>query len=208
MRRKASSKRVRPARPVAPQRLRLRVTLQRISPPIWREISVPDSFTLLQLHRAIQLVFDWLDYHLFSFQLGTRRLEGANPETEDEIADDVQLRELGLSVHSRFQYVYDFGDDWEHEIVVQAVRLDPPDEEPDKLAYLVDGARAAPPEDAGGPPGYERALAALARQSVADDAEDDDAELVAWLEPGFDPELFDRRAGNHALMLATAWGVI
>jgi hypothetical protein len=189
------------------------VTIQHLSPPIWREISVPDTFTLLQLHRTIQMVFDWLDYHLFSFQLGGRRLEGANPETEGEVADNVRLRDLGLAERSSFQYVYDFGDDWEHEIVVRSVRLASADEEPDKLAYLVDGARAAPPEDAGGPPGYERALAALARQSAHEgaedeDTEDEDAELVAWLGPHFDPERFDRRAGNHALMLATAWGVI
>jgi hypothetical protein len=76
-------------------------------------------------------------------------------------------------------------------------------EAPDVCAYLIGGARAAPPEDVGGPPGYEQALAAFAQRTRAEATD-----LVEWLGPGFDPELFDLRAGNHALVLATAWGVI
>ena len=201
--RKNASKRVRLAKPTGPQRLALRITLRHIEPLIWREISVPDSYTLLQLHRCIQLVFGWLDYHLFEFQIGSRRFEAANPDAEGEDAASTRLRALQLIAGSSFLYVYDMGDYWEHDIAVRKVTDAPPGDELDPLGYLVDGERAAPPEDVGGPPGYEHAMAAFVRQ-----ADGDDKDLVVWLGPDFDPELFDRRAGNHALMLATAWSEI
>jgi hypothetical protein len=187
----------------APRRLTLRISLRDIEPVIWREITVPDSYTLLQLHRCIQLVFDWLDYHLFEFQVGPRSFEAADPDATGEDAGRTTLAELGLKAGSSLLYVYDMGDAWEHDILVQAIERIESDDEPDLLAYVIDGARAAPPEDVGGPPGYERLLLALRRGS-----HDDDADLIEWAGPGFDPELFDRRSQNHALILATTWGVI
>ena len=199
---KAASKKGRRGARSRPQRIVLRVTLRHTEPPIWREINVPDSYSLFQVHRCIQLAFAWLDYHLFEFQIGARRFERALAEAEGEDAESVQLRDLALTARSAFLYLYDMGDYWEHEIAVRAVTDVPLSAEPDLLAYLVDGARAAPPEDVGGPPGYERAIAAFRRQSVEDE------ETLIWLGPGFDPEVFDLRAGNHALMLATAWSAI
>lgn len=200
---KVGSKRARRTESARPRRLALRVTLRHIKPAIWREITVPDSYSLLQLHRCIQLVFGWLDYHLFEFQIGGRRFEAPDSEAEGERADLVRLRDLDLSSKASFLYLYDMGDYWEHDIGVLRILAEPAAEAPDPCAYLIAGARAAPPEDAGGPPGYEQALAAFAQRThgVA-------ADLIEWLGPGFDPELFDLRAGNHALVLATAWGVI
>ena len=191
----------------SPDRLTLRISLRYIEPPIWREITVPDSYSLLQLHRCIQLVFDWLDYHLFEFQVGSRCFEAPDPEAGGEDAGGMTLAGLGLTAGSSLLYVYDMGDAWEHDIQVQAIQPINSADDPDLLAYVTDGARAAPPEDVGGPPGYERLLLAFQRSSPDHDA-DDDADLMGWVGPGFDPELFDRRAQNHALVLATAWGVI
>lgn len=184
-----------------PRRITVRVTLRDIEPPIWRELSVPDTYTLEQLHRCIQLTFDWLDYHLFEFHVGARRFERADAEAEGENAAGVRLADLSLREGSSFVYAYDMGDGWEHDVVVQSVKSIESDEEPDLLGYVVGGARAAPPEDVGGPYGYEQLLLALGRSAA-------DEELVAWAGPGFEPELFDLRASNHALVLATAWGVI
>lgn len=200
--RTASSLKARRAEPSKPKRLVLRVTLRHIEPPVWREISVPDTYSLLQLHRCIQMVFSWLDYHLFEFQVSARRFEAADPEADGEDAARVRLCDLDLTARSTFLYVYDMGDHWEHEITVGRITDVPVRGERDDLAYLVGGARAAPPEDVGGPPGYENAIAAFARRSPEDE------ETLVWLGPGFQPELFDQRAGNHALMLATAWSVI
>ncbi|MDO8502737.1 MAG: plasmid pRiA4b ORF-3 family protein [Gemmatimonadaceae bacterium] len=96
--------------------------MRHVEPPIWREISVPDVFSLFQLHRCIQLVFGWLDYHLFEFQISDRRFEGADPEAEGENAASVRLRDLELNSRSSFLYLYDMGDYWEHDITVRGVR--------------------------------------------------------------------------------------
>lgn len=100
----------------------------------------------------------------------------------------------------KFVYIYDLGDEWEHEIEVTAATDIPLNEQDDVLAYLHDGRRAAPPEDCGGAPGYARLLAALKGEPGDDDA----ANVRESLGGDFDPELFDRRATSHALMLATA----
>ncbi|MDP9177375.1 MAG: plasmid pRiA4b ORF-3 family protein [Gemmatimonadota bacterium] len=111
--------------------------MRHIKPPIWREIDVPDNYSLLQLHRCIQLVFGWLDYHLFEFQVGNRRFEAADPEAEGEDAARVKLRELKLTPRSSFLYIYDMGDSWEHDITVRAVAVARPGEELDNLRILL-----------------------------------------------------------------------
>jgi hypothetical protein len=175
-----------------------------VDPPIWREITVPDSYSLDQLHRCIQLVFEWFDYHLYQFQFEARRFEGADSEMEGEDAAAVPLADLDLATGSTLLYLYDMGDGWEHDIVMRSAQPNmAAGDGPDLLAYVVAGARAAPPEDVGGPPGYERLVTALARRNGPGDQD-----LIDWVGPDFDPELFDRRASNHALVLATAWQMI
>src|SRR5437763_15348235 len=118
---KAASKRARRTDPARPRRFVLRATLRHIKPAIWREIAVSDSYSLLQLHRCIQLVFGWLDYHLFEFQISGRKFEAPDSEAEGERADLVRLRDLDLSSKASFLYIYDMGDYWEHEIVVRRI---------------------------------------------------------------------------------------
>jgi hypothetical protein len=95
------------------------------------------------------------------------------------------------------------GDRWMHDIVVGAAEPVNLREELDPLAYVVGGERAAPPEDVGGPPGYEQLVKAF-----GDRSNPEFAEILEWAGPGFDPELFDVRASNHSLILASSWGVI
>src|SRR5690242_20342082 len=142
------------------RRLVLRVTLRGIEPPIWRELSVPDSYTLFQLHRCIQLAFDWLDYHLFVFETRGRQFSQPGPDALGEDAAKTRLGDLSLKRGSALLYTYDMGDDWEHDIVVRSndAQLDT---KPDPFAYVLAGQRAAPPEDSGGPHGYSRLLQAL-----------------------------------------------
>lgn len=185
-----------------PNRVVLRATLRHIHPPIWREISVSDDFSLFQLHRSLQLVFGWLDYHLFHFEIDGRRFERQHEESTGDDASAAFLRDFKLRRDDSMGYVYDFGDYWEHDIVVKEVTSIGPDDTPPWIASLLGGARAAPPEDAGGPPGYDRCLAALKGTTTAD------KELAVWIGKDFDPELFDRRAVDHALVLASAWNAL
>jgi hypothetical protein len=195
------AKRSRSANRAENRRLILRVTLRHITPPIWRELSIPDSFSFAQLHRCIQLAFEWFDYHLYLFDVAGRQFARPKPDALGENAAAVRLADLSLKARSAFVYIYDMGDGWEHDIEVRSATAIS-GAEPDYLAYVLAGSRAGPPEDVGGPPGYEHLLEALQRRET-----DDDEELIAWAGRDFDPERFDRRAVNHALVLASAWGV-
>lgn len=176
-----------------------------IVPPIWRSIRVPDDFSLHRLHRVLQIAFSRLDYHLYEFQVHDRRFQAPDPEAEEEYEDSttVRLADLGLQPGSGFMYIYDFGDWWAHDIVVEELLPMPDPHGPDWSPRLIDGRRAAPPEDAGGTPGYERTIAAL--RDVGHPEHD---EVRAWAGATYDPERFDPWAVDHALTLAVAWGAI
>jgi hypothetical protein len=183
----------------------LHVTMCEIQPPIWRRVRVPDAFTLHQLHRVLQIVFSRLDYHLYSFEVNGREFQAPDPEAdyETEDATTTRLRELELEVGSHFTYVYDFGDDWRHDIVIERRLRPPPPNGPDWSPRLLDGERAAPPEDAGGAPGYARMLEAL-----GDVDHPEHVEYRAWVGEQYDPDRFDPWSLDHALALVVGWGAI
>lgn len=131
----------------------LKVSLRRISPMIWRRLLVPEEMTLFALHRTIQVAFGWEDYHLHAFKLHGRHYgtTWTGERHRDAAGREVTLTDLELRVRQRICYEYDFGDLWEHEIRVEAKHA----REGGKLYPLcIGGARAGPPEDIGGPPGY------------------------------------------------------
>lgn len=107
-------------KPAQPRQVVLHVALEYIEPLIWRRVRVPENYTLHQLHRVLQLIFSWLDYHLFSFEIGNRRFERPDRESEAEDASRFTLADLGLKARQRFTYTYDFGDDWRHAIKVES----------------------------------------------------------------------------------------
>ena len=181
----------------------LRVTMREITPPIWRLLRVPDQFTLHQLHRILQIAFARLDYHLYAFEVGSRRFEAPGPESEGEDATAIPLSEFGLTRGSQFAYLYDFGDGWGHDITVEALLPMPSENGPDWSPRLLDGARAAPREDAGGPPGFQRVVAAL-----GDPTHPEHEEIRRWVGATYDPEKFDAWAVDHAITLAVAWGAV
>jgi hypothetical protein len=200
---KARAQRSRATR--APKQQLLRVTMRAIDPPIWRLVRVPDAFTLHQLHRVFQIVFSRLDYHLYAFEVGARRFEAPDPEAEHESEDATvtPLRDLTLSAGSRFTYVYDFGDNWEHDVVVERIVPMPPETGPDWSPRLIGGERAAPPEDAGGAHGYAAML-----DGLRDPEHSEHQEYRQWVGSGYDPERFDPWSLDHALALVVAWGAI
>lgn len=166
--------------------VRLRIELSDMDPPIWRRVDVPADFPLRRVHDVIQAVFDWLDYHLHQFEIDDR-LYGATEYDEGDLDggrlyDDRNIR-LGALLDrgvERFIYRYDFGDDWEHVITVERV-LDP--EEGVEYPILVDGARRAPPEDCGGPPGFDAFL-----EAMLDEAYEEHEAMMDWYGERFDPD--------------------
>ena len=155
---------------------------------------MPSDMHLDSFHGVIQESFGWLDCHLYRFEFGDRAFERRNAESDAEDAGKMRLDGLGLADGSSLLYTYDFGDDWEHEVRLVGTRPIEPD-----VSYplCIDGARAGPPEDCGGPPGYERLLAAL-----KDPTHPEFLELREWTGPHFHPETFDLRATNRILQLA------
>jgi hypothetical protein len=170
----------------------VKVTLRDSRPPIWRRLEVPADITLHQLHRVLQAAFEWDDMHLHLFETPVGRFGQADPELGLRADKRVTLAEVAPGVKSRIVYEYDFGDSWEHEIVVEKVL----DREP-TVGYprCTGGRRAAPPEDCGGVWGYANLIDAL-----ADPTHVDHEDLVEWmgLDSGdeFDPEHFDAELIN------------
>lgn len=181
-----------------PNAIQLRVSLVGIEPEIWRRLVVPIDWTLRELHLALQAAFGWTDSHLHEFVIGGLRYGDPSILMEDAVDDDPQVFDEGL-VRLRdfrgrdvsFAYIYDFGDDWQHLVRLEDYhRLDPSP----KSARCTAGARARPPEDVGGPPGYEHFLGIL-----ADPKDPEYAGTLRWCGGHFDPEWFDLERINTDL---------
>ncbi|MEW6050108.1 MAG: plasmid pRiA4b ORF-3 family protein [Candidatus Zixiibacteriota bacterium] len=169
---------------------RLKIKLNEIEPSIWRRFEVPANITLIQLHHIIQSVMGWTNSHLHQFIIDgsyyTYPDTDMNPKDIDErtVRLNKVVRETGLT----FQYDYDFGDGWEHQIEVEAIEPARP-----KIKYprCLEGSRCCPPEDCGGPGGYEDFLKAL-----ADPGHEQHEELKEWIGGFWNPERFDLRDTN------------
>ncbi|WP_163548244.1 plasmid pRiA4b ORF-3 family protein [Candidatus Frankia nodulisporulans] len=131
----------------------LRVTLLEVGPPpVWRCVHVPSRATLADLHRVLQAVMGWEDYHLHSFETGWDRY-GHQGE-----AETVALAAVLPTVGGRLAYVYGFGDHWLHEVELEKIHRPAP-----RVRYprCTAGRGACPPEDSGGPHGYDDLQRAL-----------------------------------------------
>jgi hypothetical protein len=171
----------------------LRVTLLDVSPAVWRLVRLPSALPLSTAHAVLQIAMGWEDRHLHEWRVGDVTYGLSDEERWGEtLADESSVLLADVApVDTVLRYDYDFGDGWEHVVEVVAVR--PYDADVPPVACLA-GARACPPEDCGGPPGYEHLLDAL---SDPDDAEHDD--VVAWLGDHFDPAAFDIQSVNAHL---------
>ena len=179
-----------------------KITLAGITPPIWRRIQVPEEYTFWDLHVAIQDAMGWLDYHLHAFILpsstAAQTVEIGIPDNESAhvktipgwtVAVGDQFIRPGVSL----KYEYDFGDGWEHDVLLEAVLLAEPRA---KYPVCLGGERACPPEDCGGIPGYARLMKILKNPKHREYSE-----MADWLENRhaknywpYDPRVFDPRA--------------
>jgi len=148
------------------------VTLKGIRPPIWRRVQVPGTLSLAAFHDMIQTVFGWT--------------------VEDESAVTL-AKALGART-KRFLYVYDFGDNWEHEVLVEKIVTGNSGSE---RPLCLGGKRHRPPEDCGGPPGYQNFL-----EAVRDPGHEEYEAMLEWVGGSFDAEAFDLAAVNRRALLA------
>ncbi len=174
----------------------LKVTLQYIDPPIWRRLLVPSNVPLAKLHKIIQRAMGWTDSHLHQFMVGKQVYGtadsdgfGMGPKVLSERSHT--LEQVAFRVRMKLLYEYDFGDSWLHEVLVEkALPADPAARYP----VCLDGARACPPEDCGGPPGYENLLLVL-----SDPRHPEHDETKEWVGGSYDPEALDLVKINKAL---------
>jgi hypothetical protein len=130
-----------------------RLSLREISPMIWRRLLVRSDSTIADLHSTLQIAMGWEDVHLHQFIIRRKRygISWLGGMVFSDNAHQVQLSDLRLRVNERFLYEYDFSDQWQHEIrLKKQLPFDPTKNYPD----CTGGARAAPPEDCGGPWAY------------------------------------------------------
>ncbi len=127
----------------------LKITLKDVQPPVWRRLLVPDC-PLSSLHEIIQVAMGWQNSHLHSFRFGQENYTdprvAAELDMEDE--DRVNLADVIKNEKFKFEYSYDFGDDWRHEIRVEKIQTPEVDR---KYAGCLEGKRACPLKDIGGP---------------------------------------------------------
>ncbi|MCE8540266.1 plasmid pRiA4b ORF-3 family protein [Ruegeria pomeroyi] len=144
---------------------RIRIELAHLEPTIWRRVEVSLTTNLRALHEIIQAVMPWESYHLYDFRIGDRVY--GEPDPEDALWGrkiyQTRSMRLGMLVDrgvAEFLYTYDFGDDWQHRILIEEVTDAAPGTD---YPVFVDGERTAPPEDVGGPPGFMGFVEAMAK---------------------------------------------
>jgi Plasmid pRiA4b ORF-3-like protein len=152
----------------------LKITLRGVSkPPVWRRVLVPAGLSLDSLHEVIKRAMGWEGEHMHVFSDGWQHYGVENAELDHADETEFAVAEMVEELGDKFSYVYDFGDDWEHEVRMEKVLP------PDALAGVpvcLAGKGACPPEDCGGAWGYTDLKAIL-----ADPADEEHEERLQWL---------------------------
>jgi len=174
--------------------LQLHIELRGTKPKIWRRVLVPETITLAKLHGVIQAVFGWGGGHLHEFSVAEERYGTLDPDYDapGSVRSERTTRLASALGSSRtMNYVYDFGDNWQHRIKVEKTLMPDPQLE---LPLCVGGANAAPPDDCGGVYGYYDFVAA-----VSDPNHPEHAEMSEWIGQPWDPAAFSIDKANSWL---------
>jgi hypothetical protein len=172
---------------------RLKVTMREIEPPIWRCIEVKSGISLHKLHRVMIAIMDWLDYHLYVYEVGEEQYGEPSSEWYEEVKNSktTKLSQVAPEIGSRITYIYDLGDHWQHDIEVERIQLPEPG-----VWYprCLEGKRSRPPEDCGGVWGYADLL-----KIIRNPKHEEYKETMTWLGGSFDPEAIDLEGINKRL---------
>jgi hypothetical protein len=178
----------------------LKVTLRFTEPPVWRRLLVPARLTLEQLHDVLQTAMGWDNCHMHEFRIGDRHF--GTPEPEDQFMEMPSVeseRTASLSsvlqrLRAKITYTYDFGDGWEHSIVLEKRLAAAPEA---SYPVCTGGELACPPEDCGGIPGFYNLI-----EAIADPDHERHEEMIEWVGKDFAPQAFSVECVN--LMLSPA----
>lgn len=182
---------------------RVKITLRDTKPPIWQRPEVLSGLRLSQLHGCVQSAFGWTGGHLWAFSTPQGEFGVPNPDLGFGSASGRTIGDVAPVVGSKFRYNYDFGDDWDHEILVEDIR---PAEAGVAYPRCTPGRRACPLDDCGGIWGYYELL-----EILADPDDPEHKERLEWLgidsADQFDPERFILADANRALKRLTGQGL-
>ena len=181
----------------------LKVELLDIEPTIWRQFVVPAHIPLDRLHDVIQIVMGWRDCHLHEFTFKKQQYTEA-PETKDYGLEEGnhRLADLVKRKGSKFHYLYDFGDSWQHELTLENSRYKFPEDIFGHFAILtcLDGKGACPPEDVGGPPGYLNFC-----EAISDPEHPEHENYLHWCGGSFNCTHFNANDVNDEFMKYLRW---
>lgn len=168
----------------------VKITLNMTRPPIWRRIQVSNNISLSRFHNIIQTVMGWSGYHLHQFIIDGEYYGVPHPDYGFEMRNEirVKLNRVMFAEKDKFLYEYDFGDGWEHIIVLEKIL---PAVSGVDYPVCLKGKRACPPEDCGGVWGYESLL-----ETIQNPAHPEHEEMLEWVGGSFDPEAFDMEQIN------------
>lgn len=171
----------------------IKVTLKESKPLIWRRVQVPGSITFHRLHMILQYVMGWTNSHLYRFEIAGTEYSLPDPDGELQFLDSrrKRLNRVVSKEKTGFLYEYDFGDGWNHEIMVEKIFSA---ESAGRYPVCLAGKRACPPEDCSGLRGYADIL-----KIIHNPSHHQYEEMMEWLGDDFDPEEFDIDGVNRSL---------
>jgi hypothetical protein len=171
------------------QAIRIKIILDRTNPLIWRELLVPKDITFYKLHHAIQIAMGWTNSHLFEFKIEGYRIgeiyENLEEQGESHIVNAKETKLIGLvdKEGEEFKYEYDFGDGWDHSIILEKYESL---KSTHQLPFCISGALKCPQEDCGGITGFYDFLSI-----ISDKLHPDYQDTKVWAGGKFDPTEFD-----------------
>jgi hypothetical protein len=177
----------------------LTISLDEVEPRVWRRLEIPAGYNFNRLHQVLNAAMGWLDMHLHEFEVAGKRYgDGVDMAAEADAAlpeADLVIGDVARSRQHRFAYWYDFGDDWWHTVEIESVV---PALSGVFYPRCTDGAGACPPEDCGGPPGFEEL-----KRALADPGHPDHEDLKEWYGGKVDLDLFSIEATSALLRQVT-----
>ncbi len=171
----------------------IKVTLQYSNPPIWRRLLVAGNATLLDLHKIIQVAMGWTNSHLHQFIIDGEYYSIPSEDYWEPVIDErkYQIANIAPGEGSKFIYEYDFGDSWEHVIIVEKIQPIDPEK---KYPFCMAGERVCPPEDVGGIGGFTVFLDAMKNPK-----HEEHESYMEWHGGPYDPEAIDLDKINKTL---------
>jgi hypothetical protein len=167
----------------------LKVSIKEIHPQIWRMIQVPSDTNLRRMHKILQIAMGWRNTHLYRFTMDGNSYSEPNSDWNVMDSRMLTLNKIFASGKTSFQYEYDMGDGWIHEVTLKKQV-----ESENTKSACISGARACPPEDCGGVPGYYQLL-----EAISDPKNYEHDTMLEWVGKSYDPEAFDMEKVDRAL---------